>query len=616
MNFRLLPSAPSISIFFICIMLILPFLFPHHPQPIPTFYTEWLTALFAFFALLPMLNQKKWSAYQVPVIIMLPVAMIGVLVLQYIVLDIAYWQHYVLVTQYLIVAAFMMMLGSMLKTTLGFDKVLKYIAIALLISGLINVAYVMLDMMGIHLAGWIVTKKGLSAFANIGQPNHLATLLGLALASLGFLYVRQSIKSLYAWPLVIVLLTGLALTASRSTWIYVSLLPLTSLLYRWQVVKQHAELPAGINRRLLALLIVPVLYLFTQMALPHLPTTTPVTTTNQRLLELAGQKDSPRLQIYQASWFVFADNPILGTGFGQMAGHELNHASRVPALAGNTSQAHNIVLQLLAEAGVVGATLFLVCMIAFVVRVKSAPMSQERWLWWLLLLIIGTHAMLEYPLWYLHYLAPVGLLLGLGDWQFVNINKRYTQLGMAMLLVLYAASMVQIMHDYRVIEGWLYQNKKTSLTEDRFDLMFKQLQPVRAFSPLASYADNQMLLTLPLDKNSIKEKLQASARLLKSNYSPAIAYSHATLLTLDGQFKAAKAHLANVHMRYPRHIDAYWKITVDLTLKGELSLFPLVKYIEDLRDGVDPNYVAPQLNHKPLKRQQPVRKSDHSVSRV
>ncbi|MDO8960746.1 MAG: Wzy polymerase domain-containing protein [Methylophilus sp.] len=595
--------------FFISLMLILPFLFPHHPNPIPTFYMEWLTALFALLAFLPLLKQTAWPAYQVPTIIVLPLAMLVVMVAQYIVLDIAYWQHYFLVAQYFVFAALMMLLGAMLKQAMGFDKVMKAIAIALLISGLLSTVVVALDLANINLGGWIVIKKGGGAIANIGQSNHLATLLSLALASLGYLYVRRSIKPLLAWPLVILILAGLALTASRSTWIYVCLLPVTALIY-CSFSAKNTGLSEVSNKRLVSLLIFPLLYFFTQLALPYMPTNVPISTTNQRLVELAQTKNSPRLLLYKASWYVFTDNPIFGTGFGQMAGHDLNHTSRVPQLTGTISQAHNMVLQLLAETGVIGTTLVLVCLLAYFVRAKSAPLTPERWLWWLFLLIIGTHAMLEYPLWYLYFLAPASLLLGLGDLQTSNITKYRPQFIAALLSVIWLSSLMQTVYDYRVIEAWFHQNQKVKLTVERFDLMVMQLQPIRLFSPFASQADVLLLSSLPVDKNEIQAKLNASKRLIAGNYTPAVAYTHATLLALNGELKEAKKHLINVHIRHPSFIDTYWTVTVDQTLKGAIELFHLVKHIELLRDGEDPTYQAPNLDDFQFKKPA----LEHSIS--
>jgi hypothetical protein len=143
------------------------------------------------------------------------------------------------------------------------------------------------------------------------------------------------------------------------------------------------------------------------------------------------------------------------------------------------------------------------------------------------------------------------------------------------------------MHDYPILERWFHKSQKVKFTNESFDKMFKELQPIRTFSPLAVYADNQLLSAMPTNRDSLKEKMDITLRLLKTYNSPALAYNYATLLALDGKLDAAKAHLNNTYLRHPSSIDTYWQRTVRLTLNGESQLFPFVKHIESLRDGSD-----------------------------
>ncbi|MDP3608119.1 MAG: Wzy polymerase domain-containing protein [Methylophilus sp.] len=567
--------------FFISLMLILPFLFPYHPFPIQTFYIEWLTAALALFAFVPLIKQTAWPSYQVPTIIWLPIGMLIVMALQLAVLDIAYWQNYFLAAQYFIFAALMMLLGAMLKQAIGFNKTIKVIAIALLISGLISTIIIFLDLANIRLGGWILDSKA-GAVANVGQQNHLATLLALALAGLAYLFAKQSLKMYLAWPMFIFLLSGLALTASRSAWIFVGLITVSALVYRYLQSKTQLTVSP---KRLLILLVLPVLFYLLQIGLPHLPTSKALTTSNQRLVELAQKKDSPRLQLYKATWYVYTDNPLLGTGLGQMAWHDIEHANRVPELKGTNSQSHNTVLQFLAETGAIGTTFLLVCLLAFFLRVKSAPISPERWLWWLMLSIIAIHAMLEYPLWYMHYLALTALLLGVGDVQIQSLKRARPQLLVAMFTMLWAASLVQTMHDFRIIERWYAQNQRIKLNDVRFDEMLRQFKPIRAFSPLAIYAEVQLANTLPIDRDGLNDKLAIYKRLLKAYPTPGLTYNYAILLALDGRHDKAINHLKHTFMRYPEGIDQHWQRTAKIAVQGERMLFKYIKYIEHLRDG-------------------------------
>jgi O-antigen ligase len=591
-NSRSTFTAPNISLLFIGLMLILPFLFPQMVYPIQTFYKEWLTAAFALLAFIPLIRQTAWPSYQAPTIVWLPIAMLGVMAVQWVVLDIAYWQQYFLVAQYFVLAALLMLLGAMLKQAVGFDKTINAIAFALLVTGLISVIIIGLDLSNIHLSGWVINSKA-GAVANVGQQNHLATLLALAIASLAYLFAKQSLKAWLAWPLFIALLSGLALSASRSAWVFVALITLTAMVYRH--LQRNSQANPTSAKHLTALLSLPVLFYALQIGLPHLPTSKSITTTNERLVQLAQQKDSPRLHLYQATWYTYTDHPLLGTGFTQMAWHDLNHASRVPALKGTNSQSHNTVLQFLAETGAVGTTVLLVCLLAFVLRAKSAPLTPERWLWWLMLSIIGTHAMLEYPLWYMHYLAPTALLLGAGDTQTHTLKRLHPQLLVTIFAMLWVASLAQTMHDFRIVEKWYYQNQRAKLTDARFDQMIKQFKPIRAFSPLAVYAEVQLVNTLPLHRDGLQDKLAIYKRLLNAYQTPGLTYNYGTLLALDGRKQEAIQHLKHTFMRYPEGIDQHWQRTVKVAVNGEYSIFYYVKYIEHLRDNEPLNKVAPVI---------------------
>jgi O-antigen ligase len=594
-------TAPSISQFFIGLMLILPFLLPHHSHPIQALYLEWIVALMAFFAFIPLIRQTAWPSYQAPAIIALPVGMLVVMALQYAVLDIAYWQHYLLVAQYFVFAALMMLLGSMLKQAIGFERTIQGIAWAILTSGLINCVIITLDLLGIHADGLVMDTKGGGAIANIGQQNHLAVLLAFALSSSIYLFIKQKLNSVIAWLFFIIFISGLALTTSRSTWLYIGLITVACITYRYVQIKQSNISPV-LSKRLFTMVLLPFLFYSVQLGLPHLPLAKEIKTTNQRLVELAKQNESPRLTIYKASWYIFTDNPLLGVGFGQMAWHDLNNASRVPEYKGTNLQSHNTILQLLVETGVLGTTLFLVCLIAFLKATKNSTLNQERALWWLILGVIAIHGMLEFPLAYMHFLALAALLLGMADTRLKDISRYRPQLNLTIISVVWLVCLVQIMHDYRIIERWFYQSHFIKFNDERFDRMVKELRPVRAFSPLASYADMQLLLSMPADRNSLQEKLAATDRMLKVYISPVLAYNYATLLALDGRLEQAKAHLNNVYLRFPGNIQQYWQQTVKQTLSGEVKLFHLVKHIELLRDGLDPDYEAPDIDYEQFKK--------------
>ena len=68
-------------------------------------------------------------------------------------------------------------------------------------------------------------------YANLAQPNNLATLFGFGLAGVFYLFENQKIKNYLALVLASLLVFGLALTQSRTTWVVAAFLP---IFWFWQ----------------------------------------------------------------------------------------------------------------------------------------------------------------------------------------------------------------------------------------------------------------------------------------------------------------------------------------------------------------------------------------------
>jgi len=110
-------------------------------------------------------------------------------------------------------------------------------------------------------------------------------------------------------------------------------------------------------------------------------------------------------------------NPFAGVGFGALAWNHFSLAANFPSGLQEeiTDNAHNIILQLLAEFGlpggvfVIGAALFW-----WISRFREKASVRG---WWVLgmVAVISLHSLVEYPLWYAYFLGPFALLVGAGD---------------------------------------------------------------------------------------------------------------------------------------------------------------------------------------------------------
>ncbi|MDO9232758.1 MAG: Wzy polymerase domain-containing protein [Methylotenera sp.] len=588
--------SPNVSLLMLGLMLVMPFVFPHHRQPIPSFFGEWLTAMFAMMAIVPMLYKHRWQPYTVPRIIFLPIGFIVLLVLQVAFGDIAYWQQHVLIAQYFFLMAVLLVLGAMLRQQLGFERTVSIFAGAILLAGLLSVVLATLQAYGISLNHFVMSHKSGGFSGNVGQTNHQANLLAIALCALVYHYMQQRIKLWLATVLALVLLFGLALTGARSAWLYVLLIPVISIVYKY--FKMRSNTPAGgpLKSLLPFALALPLMFFLVQSLLPLLASVALPPMPSERMMSMA-YGESIRLNMLKSAWHVFMTQPLLGVGFGQLAWHDLQLAELVPNLRGNFAQAHNLVMQLLAEAGLLGFTIFAISLVYWCNAYRKASLSPERWFVAMLLMIMLAHSMLEYPLWYAYFLAPTAFILGASDEKLYTVKWQGAPLLVALVLAISLVSLFQLLRDDIRIEYWFNEPTLDKLQENKFQLMDQHMRSVRHYSPLAAYGDATVMYALPINRDGLEFKAKALRKVLQGLPSAGHAYHYSTVLAMQGRMDEATAHLKKVYTRHPGVINNYWSEVVRLTLKGDIALYPLVQAIEKLRDQ-DQNETV--LEEKPM----------------
>ena len=272
------------------------------------------------------------------------------------------------------------------------------LAMAAVVSGVIA----LLQWTGVY-SHWLLMADlppGARPFGNLAQANHLCTAAFLGLCAL--LLLREGGRiGVAAWAVVSGLLVfTMVMTGSRTGWLQMGALLLMagalagrtgSRIALWQV----AAMVAGYG--LLAL------------AWPTL---------NDGLL-LSGQRPvaqqwsgGGRELLWPALWDAVWRHPVSGYGWQQMVLAQLEVATDHPAIGRHFETAHNLVLDLLLWAGVpVGGTIAIAAVIALGLHV--ARLREARALWLLCGVVgVAAHSMLELPLHFAYFLAPVGLALG------------------------------------------------------------------------------------------------------------------------------------------------------------------------------------------------------------
>nr|WP_245399654.1 Wzy polymerase domain-containing protein [Atopomonas sediminilitoris] len=227
-------------------------------------------------------------------------------------------------------------------------------------------------------------------FANFGQPNNLATFFLLSLLSTVLLYWRGRLTAVLFAILTIAFFWGVALTQSRTAGLSVLVVAC------WWFLKGRSVVFPGRHKQVIAAVICFFIMFFGGGQLVGGEEVVAHYSSHERL---------------PAWWQMLGGLSFWGYGWGQVG---LAQAEIVLAQGYGTiflMNAHNIVLDFLLWAGVVGAGLVVV-FFAWFARGLWSPFSAQQWFYTAMLAVLFVHAFLELPLEYAYFLAVFAALLG------------------------------------------------------------------------------------------------------------------------------------------------------------------------------------------------------------
>jgi O-antigen ligase len=237
---------------------------------------------------------------------------------------------------------------------------------------------------------------------NLAQPNQLATLLLMGLASLLYLFELRRLQALSTLIVAFLLIFGLAVTESRS-----GLLSFLALFAWWMAryrVAGFRATPVAIglgSATFLAMLWYwPQFHSFVNSGgLAVEPSAHVNTGASLRVVVWP--------QLAEAAW----QRPWFGWGLGQISKAH-NAVVHGYALSEPYTYAHNAILDLAVGMGLPLSVLLVGAACVWIWRRIRAAQTLLPWYCWTLLLPVGVHSLLEFPFAYSYFLAPAMFAVG------------------------------------------------------------------------------------------------------------------------------------------------------------------------------------------------------------
>ncbi len=304
------------------------------------------------------------------------------------------------------------------------ETMLHWLVVGLMTAAVLSAVLGVLQYLGLarELSPWVNQPLKGDAFANLRQRNQFASLTSLGLvALLGWVAVRRDARTMMRgdWVLAIalvnVLAAGVACSVSRTGAVQWVLVGIGMALWGWRSARQDATFGSGLVWLALA---APLLVVVWSVIMPWVALQLLEEQGASMILRVTGQAQDyaacgGRRVLWANVLTMVAQHPVLGWGWGETDyAHFMTGYSSL-RFCDMLDNAHDFPLHLALEFGVPFALAVMVMLTVWVLR--RTPWRERRpWrvMAWCLLLVLGLHSVLEYPLWYGPFQMTLGLAIG------------------------------------------------------------------------------------------------------------------------------------------------------------------------------------------------------------
>ena len=384
---------------------------------------------------------------------------------------------------------------------------------------------------------YISGMVGNRPFANLAQANHLATLLCLGVLGCFFLYETKKINKYFLALCTIIFLFVIALTQSRTPWIF-SVIFLLTIFFK----QRHYMFRLSFS----AILGWMSVYIMLVFSIPYIAELLSPYFSIVRTMDVLERATSGylRLEIWNQAIHAIIEKPWFGYGWNQTSAAQYSVIDRYPGKEWFSS-AHNIVLDVILWSGVFLGGLITIYFAKTYITCLIYNKNLDTIFACLLIMPVLIHSFLEYPFKYAYFLLPVGILWGVMISEkkdnFIKVKSLYFKMVaiLGLVLVCYTFKEFSEVIDNNVAANTYEMNERT----DNFELAY----PVYILDEFE--VRSQWFALNPYTKLNQKE-LAKYERIVSLHITPYDLIKYAKLLAYNNNEYEAKRQLKILKILY------------------------------------------------------------------
>lgn len=525
-------------VFFSFVFFCLSILNPVHTLPWAGFFSE-ASAFIAILLLLPLLfnRQLKVPEITIPFVFLSTVPLI-----QYALGQIFFFSNASLSIIYIFSFWLAIIIGYGFslkenKSQLSFDLTI-FLAWFLFISGAVSALFALLQWLNLsNHVPVIMEYVGYRPYANMAQPNHLGTLLNLALFSSWYLYGKEKLKLPILVISFIFLTFAIALTQSRTGY----LICLSALIF---VFLFNKKLNLNIKNKYLIIIFIYFVAIISFLSeikklLSYYFNIGPTVSIIER-----ATTGYDRLNIWNQMVHAILKQPWSGYGWNQTTSAQFSVIDLYHGHEWATSS-HNFFLDIFVWSGVPIGIVILCFIIYFYLYLFNNVVDLDRFFSFLVVSALGIHSLLEYPLYYSYFLILLGLVCGISLTGYRNTVYQVRSEYFIFIFILGMIVFLGICRDYFKVEDNLFAGRLHAMGDLRSNVEL----PHHLYF-LDNFQARAKWLALYPEAEVNQEQLDEAEKIIRTSLKPYDLYKYAQLMAFNNNKEEALRTLKILNVMY------------------------------------------------------------------